>query len=50
MGKKKRSMERRVFNIVGYFFATFLSLACLLPFILVVSGSLSDNALVLQNG
>lgn len=43
-------MERRVFNIVGYFFATFLSLACLLPFILVVSGSLSDNALVLQNG
>ena len=43
-------MERTVFYIVGYSFATLLSLACLLPFILVVSGSMSDNVLILQNG
>lgn len=47
---KKKNMERTVFNIVGYTFASFLALVCLLPFILVISGSLSENALVLQKG
>ena len=50
MGKKKRNMERTVFNIVGYTFASILALACLLPFVLVVSGSFSENALILTQG
>lgn len=50
MGKKKRNRERTVFNIVGYTFASLLALACLLPFVLVISGSLSENALILQEG
>ncbi len=31
------------FNIVGYFFITLIALICLLPFIMIISGSFSKK-------
>lgn len=45
-----QSLERKIFNFIGYLFAGFLTLACLMPFIMIISGSLSDNKLILQQG
>ena len=35
--------DRIIFNVISYVLLTLLSLICLLPFLLVVSGSFSDQ-------
>ena len=51
-GQKKRrvSSDRLVFNILSFTVLTVLSLICLLPFWLVVSGSFSDQQSIRLNG
>lgn len=39
-----------VFNIMGYIFITFLAIACLIPFLLVVSGSITKESYIFTNG
>ena len=39
-----------VFNIIGYIFITFIALLCLLPFIILISGSFSSEQAVRLNG
>lgn len=39
-----------VFNIIGYIFITLIALLCVLPFIILISGSLSSEQAVRLNG
>ena len=42
--------QSTAFDIMKYTFLVFMALACVLPFIVVISGSLSDNATILREG
>ena len=42
--------DRRVFNGIGYCYITVLTLFCLIPFVLIVSGSLTSQESILANG
>ena len=42
--------DRRIFNAIGYCFITVLTLFCLLPFVLIVSGSFTSQEDILANG
>lgn len=42
--------DRRIFNAIGYCFITVLTLFCLLPFVLIVSGSFTSQEDILTNG
>lgn len=46
----KTTIHEKVFNMAGYLYGLIVSLWCLIPFWLLLSGSLSDNALVQKNG
>lgn len=50
MNKKNKTKEKLIFDCIGYTFITILALVCLLPFIMVVSGSFSENKLIMQEG
>lgn len=39
-----------VFNIIGYIFITFIAFICLVPFIVLISGSFSNEQTVRMNG
>jgi len=42
--------QSTAFDIMKYTFLVFMALACVLPFIVVISGSFSDNATILREG
>lgn len=44
------SKDRVLFNIIGYLFITLLAVACVLPFIMVISGSLTAEESIIQKG
>lgn len=46
----KKSKDVVALNIVAYTFTTIMALLCLIPFIMVISGSLSSEAAVSANG
>lgn len=46
----KMEADRLVFNLLGYLFLSLFALACLLPFVLIISGSLTDNTAILTQG
>ena len=48
--KIKVSASTWVFNIIGYIFITLIALLCLLPFIILISGSFSSEQAVRLNG
>ncbi len=50
MKKKIKSREQIGFNLIGGAIVGFVTLACLLPFILIVSGSFSSESEILRNG
>lgn len=47
---KPLSRDRVVFNIISYVVLTLLSIVCVLPFLLVLSGSFSDQNAILVDG
>ncbi len=49
MGIKKAS-STYTFNIIGYVFIFLFTIFCLLPFALLISGSLSSNDSIIKNG
>ena len=49
-GKIKKSLDRTVFDLVSYVILTVLALVTLLPFILIISASLSSNEAVQKYG
>lgn len=50
MSKYKKSWDYIVFNFIGKFYLILCMLLCLIPFYLIVMGSLSDNLTVVKNG
>lgn len=48
LGKKEPS--RIVFNIIAYVVLAVLSIACIVPFLMVISGSISSNAAIMRDG
>lgn len=46
----RESADRRTFNSIGYVLITLLSLFCLLPFILIISGSFTSQASIMTDG
>ena len=47
---KQKGIEERIFNIISYFSATIIALLCVLPFIMVISGSFSNEKEILSKG
>ena len=47
---KKTSWENIAFSIVAYLFLTIFALACLLPFLFIISGSFTKESAILENG
>lgn len=48
--KRKISRDRKIFNALSYAILTVLSAVCLLPFLLVLSGSVSEQYAIQLNG
>lgn len=52
--RKKRNLrdsaDRRVFEIVGYILISLLTVFCLLPFVLIISGSFTSQSSILTDG
>ena len=49
-GGLRESKDRRAFNSIGYILITLLSLFCLLPFVLIISGSFTSQASIMTDG
>lgn len=50
VGKIKQSGYTITFNMIAYIFLTLLAVICILPFILIVSGSFTENSTILHQG
>ena len=50
MNRQKLARSEKALNIVTYIILTIVVIFCALPFILVVSGSFSDSALIMKDG
>lgn len=50
LGKVKPGKDVIALNIIAYTFCTLMALVCLVPFIMVLSGSFSSEAAVTANG
>ncbi len=50
MHKKKMEPERLVFNLIAYGVVVVLTLASILPFLMIISGSLSSTQSIMKNG
>lgn len=48
--KIKPSTSNIVFNILAYSLVAIVSIVCVLPFLLVVSGSFTDNGVIMREG
>lgn len=46
----KKSGDRRIFNFIGYTVVTIITLLCILPFLLILSGSLTREDLIYIQG
>jgi len=49
-GKVKAGKDVILLNIIAYSFCGFIALICLIPFIMIVTGSLSSESAITQNG
>ena len=47
---KKESSEKTIFNVVAYLVIAFLVAGSILPFIMIISGSLSSTQAIMKNG
>ncbi|WP_337100579.1 carbohydrate ABC transporter permease [Paenibacillus sp. YIM B09110] len=45
-----KQLDRKIFSTIGYVSLTFLAILCILPFILVVSSSLTDEQKIITDG
>ena len=47
---KKKSLDKIVFNIIGYTFMTILTLLCVSVFVMLVSGSFTSESYIVSKG
>lgn len=50
IGKVKMGSDRIILNIIAYTFCGLVALACFVPFLMIVSGSLSSESAIMKNG
>jgi len=50
IGKVKMGPDRVILNIIAYAFCGFVALVCFIPFLMIVSGSLSSESAIMRNG
>jgi len=50
IGKVKMGPDRIILNIIAYAFCGFVALVCFIPFLMIVSGSLSSESAIMKNG
>ena len=48
--KRVLSADKIVFNVIGYFLLTLVSILCILPFYLIIVASLTDEAYIISKG
>jgi len=48
--KIKKDIETRIFNTFAYLILSFSAIICVLPFVLIISGSFEDNQMILREG
>ena len=48
--KVRMGTDEKIFNVLGYIIVTLIALICLFPFWIVVMGSFTSEASVIQNG
>ena len=47
---KKSQIDQRILDTVGYVFIAVICLACLIPFLLIISGSLTSESSITSDG
>lgn len=50
IGKVKKGKDVVALNIIAYAFTGLMALVCLVPFLMIISGSFSSEAAIIQNG
>lgn len=50
LGKVKRGKDVILLNIIAYSFCGFIALICLIPFVMIVTGSFSSESAIIKNG
>lgn len=48
--ESKHSVEKYVFQIIGYFFISLFAVMCLIPFLMIVIGSFTEESQIIRNG
>ncbi|OAS20435.1 carbohydrate ABC transporter permease [Paenibacillus oryzisoli] len=48
--ESKQSVEKYVFQIIGYFFISLFAVMCLIPFLMIVIGSVTEETQIIRNG
>lgn len=47
---KQTVVDKTIFNTLGYLLITFITLLCLIPYVMVLSGSVSSQLAIVQSG
>ena len=50
LGNVKKGKDVILLNVIAYTFCTIIALLCLIPFIMVISGSFTSESAITQNG
>ncbi|NOU62536.1 ABC transporter permease subunit [Paenibacillus sp. LMG 31461] len=48
--ESKHSVEKYVFQIIGYFFISLFAVMCLIPFLMIVIGSFTEESQIIRKG
>nr|WP_261306492.1 carbohydrate ABC transporter permease [Paenibacillus andongensis] len=48
--ESKHTLEKYVFQIIGYFFISLFAIMCLIPFLMIVIGSVTEESHIIKNG
>ncbi|CAM3982326.1 carbohydrate ABC transporter permease [Paenibacillus alkaliterrae] len=49
-GAGKKQIDRLLLTIIGYVFISLLAIVCIIPFLLIISSSLTEEAKIVENG
>ncbi|UKS30968.1 carbohydrate ABC transporter permease [Paenibacillus sp. HWE-109] len=48
--ERRQSVEKYVFQVIGYVFISLFALMCLIPFLMIVIGSVTEESSIIRNG
>ena len=50
LGRVKKGKDIIALNVIAYGFCGFIALICLIPFLMILAGSFSSEAAIMNNG